>query len=71
MNFSGLLAAGTSMIGGGSGSGTAPSAAGPTTFGNVTQSGGNTGLSTVAVVGIAVTVLAVGGLLFFAMRRGK
>jgi hypothetical protein len=54
------------------GSSPAAAPAAPVTFGNVSQSGGNTGPSTAAVIGIAVAaVLVVGGGIFLAMRRAK
>lgn len=62
-----LLPLASSLLG--SAGSTAPAASGPVTFGNVTQSGGNTGLSTTAVIGIAAAVVLVLGGIFLIARR--
>jgi|GEM_PF-4651830 len=67
MDFMSLLGG----LGGGGGGAAAPAApSGPVTFGNVTQ--GGTGVSkTVVAVIVGVSVLILGGVIFFALRRGK
>jgi len=50
-------------------SSSASSATGPTSFGNVYQSGGNTGISGVMVAVIIGSLLVVGGLFFYLNKK--